>query len=121
MPLKKQTKSDAGGGAKSVAMGSENFDLALNILVGIRRCLSDLVDSLPSNLTAWQYQKKLTMESEWLSSTKQTKSLFKFTDYAPIVFLSIRHQFQINGEDYIKSVGPEQIMNSLWKHDTEKL
>ena len=55
MPLKKQTKSDAGGGAKSVAMGSENFDLDLNILVGIRRSLSDLVDSLPSNLTAWQY------------------------------------------------------------------
>lgn len=37
----------------------------------------------------------------------------KFTDYAPNTFNHIRKLFNIDNEDYIKSIGPDKLLASL--------
>lgn len=68
-------------------MQSESFDIILNILIGVRRCLGNLIDAMPGTiLDDWQYQKVLCMESDWMSSHSASRTTFKFYDYAPLAF-----------------------------------
>ena len=46
---------------------------------------------------------------------------FKFTDYAPFVFQRIRMRRNISEEEYMKSLGPEQILNCFWTGNFESL
>lgn len=115
------SNSELGGGGQYVKMDSDSYDVILNVLVGVKRSLSDLTDVLPKKLDDYQYVKKLTMESDWITSRAQRRSTYKFTDYAPLAFQKIRHLNKINENDYIKSMGPEQIINSLWSNNTETL
>lgn len=105
-----------------VTMNSESFDIILNILIGIRRCLGNLSDGLPNTrLDNWQFQKVLCMESDWMSSSARKPTLFRFYDYAPVVFQKIRSLSGIKEDDYARSIGPEQIINSLWTNNMETL
>lgn len=40
-------------------------------------------------------------------------TIYSFTDYAPNTFNHIRRLFDIDNEDYIKSIGPNRLMASL--------
>ena len=46
---------------------------------------------------------------------------FKFYDYAPMVFQKIRERFRITEEEYMKSLGPEQILNSFLTNNFDTL
>ena len=76
------------------------------------------------NLDATEFEKRLALENDWISHSKLSKSKvtrFKFYDYAPLVFQRIRKKNDINEDDYMKSLGPEQILNSFWTNDFETL
>lgn len=47
--------------------------------------------------------------------------MYKFHEYAPLAFQKIRNLNGIEEDSYLKSMGPEQIVNSLWTNDTETL
>lgn len=116
------SEEELGKSGQFVNMQSESFEIILNILIGIRRTLGNIQEELGvSELNSWQYQKKMAMESDWVSSKNKEPTLFKFVDYAPLVFLKVRSLSGIKEEDYQKSLGPEQVLNSLWTNNLETL
>ena len=90
----KMAKEEIGGGGDFIKMSSESFDIILNVLIGVRRSLSNLIDTStmpdPSKykLKDWQFKKVLMTESDWMStsSTGNEKRIFRFKDYAPAAF-----------------------------------
>ena len=112
-----KSKNQMGKGGKFVRIEGEKFDIILNILVGIRRALSSVVRLPGQELTEYQYRKKMSTESDWIDQTKlESKARvrsFKFTDYAPMVFAKLRERFRISENDYLNSLGPEQIIKSF--------
>lgn len=102
-------------------MQSSSYDVILNVLVGIRRSLGDLSNSLPTKLDDHQYVKKLTLETDWMTSKAQRHSTYKFTEYAPLPFQKLRSLNGIDEDEYLKSMGPEQVINSLWSNNQETL
>ena len=52
-------------------MQSQSFDVVLNILVGIKRSLSNLVEVPNTPLDDWQFEKILITESDWLASSSK--------------------------------------------------
>ena len=40
-------------------------------------------------------------------------TIYSFTDYAPNTFNHIRRLFQIDNDEYIRSIGPNRLMSSL--------
>ena len=88
---------------------SENFDLIINILVGIRRSLGSLVEVSGIGLEERLYKQKTTTITDYISKDSKVKDplYFRFTDYAPFVFQRIRMRRKITEEDYMKSLGPE--------------
>jgi hypothetical protein len=58
-------------------MQSKNFEIILNILIGIRRSLGNLIEGIPSTrLKPWQFERVFCMESDWVSTSAQRPSLF---------------------------------------------
>ena len=108
--VKKEVKQleSVGAGGKYIKIQSDNFDIIINILIGIRRSLSHLVEIQGIELGKHEFSKRLGHENDWISGQSKSKvSKFKFYDYAPLVFQRIRQKNGINEEDYMKSMGPE--------------
>jgi hypothetical protein len=74
--------------------------MILNVLIGIRRGLDDLNSALPTQLDLYQFEKKLTLESDWITTRSQARSTFKFTEYAPLAFQKLRHLNGISESEY---------------------
>jgi hypothetical protein len=74
-----------------IKVGDDNFDLMLNIMVGIKKSLSSLMEiTSMMPLTDFQFKAKNKLQNQWIANV-QTESLakiesFKFRDYAPYVF-----------------------------------
>ncbi len=120
--VKRATTSEVGAGGNFVKIQSQNFDIIINILIAIRRCLSNLVDIPGKALGDHEVQKRLGQENDWISQTSKSQiSSFKFFDYAPLVFQRIRSRNGITEDEYMKSLGPEQILNSFWTNNYETL
>ena len=99
----------------SVCFGHENWNLVLNMMIGIRNavkstyrtievqglkeydfCMKGVFDLVPKRVKAFDKRKKC-----------------RFYDYSPLVFEKIRLKFGITNEKYLKSMGPEQMLSSL--------
>jgi len=95
-------------GGNFVKQYSANFDLIINILINIRRSLSNLVESPTISLEKHLFEQKITTITDYVSrETSGDYQYFKFTDYAPFVFQKIRFRRNISEEEYMKSLGPE--------------
>lgn len=125
--LLKSKSAAEGKGGNFVRIEGAKFDIILNILIGIRRSLSTLVRLPGLELTDWQFEKKMSSESDWIDQGMQSReqrgkvSSFKFIDYAPMVFAKLRERFKIPEDDYIASLGPEQILKSFMTNNFEML
>jgi len=62
------SKADIGGGGGFVNMQKESYDMVLNVLLGIRRALADLSNVIPQKLDQHQYEKRLCMETDWMTT-----------------------------------------------------
>ena len=88
--------SNAGSGGSFVRFEGKKFDIILNILIGIRRSLSTIVRLPGEELSDWQFEKKMSSESDWIDqggANSKTVRKFKFTDYAPMVFAKLRERW----------------------------
>ena len=118
--LKQNTDELAGG--KFVKTYSANFDLIINILINIRRSLSNLVEMPGINVDKRLFEQKITTITDYVSREAQGDPMFfKFTDFAPFIFQKIRQRRKISEEEYMKSLGPEQILNSFWTNNFDTL
>ena len=88
-------------------------------MLNIRRSLNNLSDLGGQELDDWQFMRYVTWKNDWevkgkvlshdASNSKGIKRS-KFYDYAPMVFKRIRKVFGITEQDYMQSLGPEQVL-----------
>lgn len=89
-----------GGGGHFVEMQSAEYDLVLNVLLGIRRGLADLSNRMPEKFVRSQFEKKITLQTDWVSTRSTKPSQYMFTEYAPEVFQKLRHICNVRENDY---------------------
>lgn len=124
--MSKSKKEVPGKHGKFVRVEGENFDIILNILIGIRRSLGNLVKIPGQKLDEWQYVRKCSSESDWIrngnhAEGKRSVNFFRFDDYAPMVFQKMRERFKISEDEYMHSLGPEQILKSFLTNNFDTL
>jgi 1-phosphatidylinositol-4-phosphate 5-kinase len=124
--LTDQKKKERDSVGKAITLESQNFDIILNILIGIRKTLSDISDIGSKKLDDYQFRKKLSSEIDWVYTTstpgqKQSVLKFKFINYAPLVFYKLRNMNGISEDSYLKSLGPNQLINSIMSNDNQTL
>lgn len=98
-------------------------------MVGIKKSISSLVEiSSMMTLTEYHFRSKNKMQNIWLSNYDGSKGApshriesFKFRDYAPFVFQRIRRLTEISDDEYLKSIGPDSILNLIWSNDYRSL
>ncbi|KAL4472082.1 hypothetical protein ABPG72_001080 [Tetrahymena utriculariae] len=99
----------------SIYFGHQNWNLVLNMMIGIRQAIVDLYPS--------EYDKELQdvhftdykMYDLYpkRNSGYDVKDTCKFYDYAPKIFERIRSFYGINNEQYRRSIGPENLLGNL--------
>jgi len=109
------------GGGKFLQMHNNNFDLIINILIGIRRTVANLSEASGTAIDDRHFRKKIVTENDWVSSNQKEEKVVRFVDYSPLVFQRLRQRTCISEDDYMKSLGPEQILNSFWTNDFQTL
>lgn len=84
--MSNQNKEELGGGGNYVEMQSKQYDLALNVLIGVRRGLGDL-NVVGKEIDDEEYKSIVTTRTRWVSTSKMPReSTYKFTEYAPQIF-----------------------------------
>eukprot|EP01080_Neovahlkampfia_damariscottae_P007784 gene7784-12258_t len=90
-----------------VSIGGKSWISAFEMMLGMRLAL-EYVSDLGRPAKKGDFTVKLTFDLPEIIATKS-----QFTDYAPHVFKQIRNFFGITQEEYIISLGPEQILGNL--------
>lgn len=73
-------------GGNFLQMHNLNFDLIINILIGIRRTVANLAEVQGTALDDRHFRKKIVTENDWVSSNQDEERVVRFVDYAPLVF-----------------------------------
>lgn len=98
--------------AKSfIHIGHDNWNLVLHMMLGIRQSVRNVMHEEVFELLDADFERKYVYELV----AKKTKSmrLFTFLDFSPRVFHLIRTMFGISPDDYLKSIGPENLIGNL--------
>eukprot|EP00917_Polyrhabdina_sp_WS-2016_P010840 GHVP01023803.1.p1 GENE.GHVP01023803.1~~GHVP01023803.1.p1 ORF type:complete len:497 (-),score=61.49 GHVP01023803.1:2516-4006(-) len=100
-----------------VYFGHESWNMVLNMMVGIRLAAARSMAEPSRGIEAYDYVMKekfsILPRSRRLENIKQTYEAVRFIDYAPMVFRKIREFFKVDPENYLRSVGPEQLVANL--------
>ena len=103
----------------AVHFGHENWNMVLNMMIGMRLAVGRGDMEISRNVTAGDFLVKdkfsiLPSLTNFLDSQLSKKiETMRFMDYAPFVFRSLRHADGITAEKFLRSVGPEQLMGNL--------
>ena len=91
----------------TVYFGHENWNIVLNIMVGLRKSVKSLYD-LSSHLKI--KDDHFAEEHEFVLGNKtmigKDSEVYKFIDKAPLIFERLRSMYGISNEEYQRSVGP---------------
>ncbi|CRH03040.1 phosphatidylinositol-4-phosphate 5-kinase, putative [Plasmodium relictum] len=90
----------------AVYFGHERWDLVMNMMVGIR---ISAIKQFNVNDISNHFEHKDILELP--TTHAQKKVLFK--NYAPIIFKNIRNYYGIKSNEYLTSVGPEQVISNM--------
>jgi len=99
----------------SVFFGHENWNLVLNMMIGIRMALKSVVKiSEYREMTENDYKIEVHFDliQERLASF-DAKQACHFLEFAPLIFDDIRRAFGITSTDFLKSIGPEHLLGNL--------
>lgn len=108
---------------KVVFFGDSNWNLALNMMIGIQTAVkSSLLAEQSMVQLGGDWDKKYHFEllPRRFGGTSSAK-VCKFVDYAPITFKHIRKLFGINEHHYLKSLGPDRLLASLVLGEIESM
>ena len=97
----------------SIFFGHENWNLVLNMMIGIRTSIKGLYPTQSNINDNEEHEFKLKGHYELIQRRTSNFDLRKtcnFIDYAPKIFELIRKKFNISNEEYLRSVGPEQLL-----------
>ena len=96
--------------------GHPNYMLMYNMLTGIRASVSRILASdLNNDLVVSDFRVAFKVTQDIIGNELTTKAEydFKFKDYAPRVFQSIRMAFGVTGDQYLKSLCSRYILSEL--------
>jgi len=103
----------------AVHFGHENWNMVLSMMIGIRMSVGRIKHEMNRELTPVDFimKEKFSiiprMANIFDSEVSKRVTMTRFIDYAPLVFHRIRTSFGINSDDYLKSVGPEQLLGNM--------
>ncbi|CAI2385000.1 unnamed protein product [Moneuplotes crassus] len=100
-----------------IDFGHERFDLVFNIMLGIKRSIDCQFSFAFLNTRDNGYVAKYEYKNEWFSTNNSASNEFVFIDYAPKIFEDIRIKDGIENNQYIESLGPDNIYNYIWTND----
>ncbi|CAD8064266.1 unnamed protein product [Paramecium sonneborni] len=99
----------------SVYFGHENWNLILNLMIGMKQALSTIQPEFyGKNPLQHEFADRYVYDIlQNRSNNFDFRKAYQFKDYAPSIFLRIRRQFQISNKDFQRSVGPENLIGNL--------
>lgn len=103
----------------AVHFGHENWNMVLSMMIGIRMSVGRIKHEMARELTPVDFimKEKFSiiprMANIFDSEVSKRVTMTRFIDYAPMVFQRIRCSFGINQDDYLRSVGPEQLLGNM--------
>jgi len=103
-------------GAKFVHWGDDNWNLILNMMLGIQKAVKISAATVPidSEVTDEDFIEKCKHQLVAANEASQGQ-VYKFRDYAPSIFERIRRRYGITSAEYITSLGVGKLLNSLLK------
>jgi len=110
---KKRRKSP--GQNLGIYFGHENWNLVLNMIIGIRTSVKSLYSVCEdSSVETYEFSMKGHFEliQKRVAGFDMRKTS-KFYDYSPSIFERIRKKFGISNEMYLRSIGPENLLGSI--------
>ncbi|XP_074566690.1 phosphatidylinositol 4-phosphate 5-kinase 6-like isoform X2 [Curcuma longa] len=116
-PTRSQAKQAKKQG-EAISKGHKNYELMLNLQLGIRHAVGKLPEPKSLDLKASSFDPK---EKIWTrfppEGTKQTPphpcSDFRWKDYCPLVFRTLRKLFQVDPADYMLSICGSDALREL--------
>ncbi|CAE7467355.1 unnamed protein product [Symbiodinium natans] len=103
----------------AVHFGHENWNMVLSMMIGIRMSVGRSGQELHRELQPVDFimKEKFSILPRLANIFDATVSkrvkVTRFIDYAPMVFQRIRASFGIHSDDYLRSVGPEQLLGNM--------
>ncbi|CAK70944.1 unnamed protein product (macronuclear) [Paramecium tetraurelia] len=101
----------------SVQIGNEIWDLVINMMVGIQMAVKSSNAVVETFISTADFDIKQCFEL----ISHQNKDKCKFYDYAPKVFNQIRRLQMIDNDNYLNSIGPENLLFSFMQGDLSTL
>ena len=101
----------------TIQWGDTNWNLILNMMLGIQKAVKssaanfDVMGSVGPKEAMEKVKVNLLAGAN--SEVMGMKKLYKFRDYAPLVFEHIKRLRKVTVKDYIKSLGVQKIVESL--------
>ena len=97
-----------------ITFGHDNWNLVLNMMLGIRNSVKSLMHEEISAIEREDFDSKYYFElvPKRTADTSRLK-LYHFFDFAPKVFHKIRKFYHISDDEYLKSIGPENLIGNL--------
>ena len=81
------------------------------MMLGIRQSVRNVMHEEVFELLEADFQRKYCYEL--VAKKTKNMNLFEFYDFAPRVFQLIRNMYGITPDDYLKSIGPENLIGNL--------
>jgi len=103
----------------AVHFGHENWNMVLSMMIGIRMSVGRSMHEISRELQDVDFIMKEKFSiipriaNIFDSAVSKRVTMTRFMDYAPMVFQRIRSRFGINHDEYLRSVGPEQLLGNM--------
>jgi hypothetical protein len=103
----------------AVHFGHENWNMVLSMMIGIRMSVGRSRHEAAREIQPVDFQMKEKfsilprLANVFDTSVGKRVAMTRFYDYAPVVFQRIRTTFGIHHDDYVKSIGPEELLGNL--------
>lgn len=118
-PLEEQKTQSKG---LIVDFGHENWNMVLDLMNGIRIAVSRTRAEVDRPLEADDYKmkEKFSIVPPRIEGIEE-QPVCRFVDYAPMVFKKLREHWGVSGDEYLQSIGPQQLLEGLMKGDLTSL
>jgi len=103
----------------AVHFGHENWNMVVSMMIGIRMAVGRSKHEMQRELQPCDFYMKdkfsivPRMANVFDNTVSRRVTMTRFVDYAPMVFQRIRNSFGIQHDDYLRSVGPEQLLGNM--------
>lgn len=103
----------------AVHFGHENWNMVLSMMIGIRMSVGRSRHEVSRELQPVDFimKEKFSiiprLANIFDSEVSKRVEMTRFIDYAPMVFQKIRASFGISHDEYLRSIGPEQLLGNM--------